>query len=277
VTSAKMRLINDTNVGKCLDLAMYIIYTTYRMQYKFATQSTNYEDLSSGRVFYSLPGSPAFPVRLASEIFRRCLARWGEKDRPCVLYDPCCGAAYHLSVIAYLHWISIRQVICSDIDDKAVQLANRNLSLLTLDGLERRVREITTMVRLYGKESHIAALESITRLQEQIGKFPVNFPLQIHAFQANATDVDALGAHLQKASIDIVFTDIPYGQHSQWMGSTSPNPTQAMLSAIRNFISPTGVVAVASDKQQKIFHEGYERLEKFQVGKRQVVFLRPRS
>jgi hypothetical protein len=33
-------------------------------------------------------------------------------------------------------------------------------------------------------------------------------------------------------------------------------------------------VAIASDKLQKVAHEKYKRLEKFQVGKRQVVILR---
>ena len=44
------------------------------MQYKFAKEQPDYSDLASGRVFYSLPGHPAFPVRLASEVFQRCLA-----------------------------------------------------------------------------------------------------------------------------------------------------------------------------------------------------------
>ena len=43
------------------------------MEYKFASERTNYTDLASGNVFYSLPGHPAFPVRLASEIYQRCL------------------------------------------------------------------------------------------------------------------------------------------------------------------------------------------------------------
>ena len=44
------------------------------MQYLYATERPDYSDLASGRVFYSLPGHPAFPIRLASEIFQRCLA-----------------------------------------------------------------------------------------------------------------------------------------------------------------------------------------------------------
>ena len=203
------------------------------MQYKFAEERLNYSDLASGHVFYGLPGHPAFPIRLASEIFQRCLAFRGKKYSPCVVYDPCCGAAYHLSVIAYLHWNSIHQLICSDIDEKAVQLAERNLGLLTPDGMKRRGREISTMIHLYGKESHKNALESLHRLQEQVACLTAVHPMQAKVFRANATHV------------------------------------------VLEFLSPESIMAVASDKGQKISHEKYERLEKFQVGKRQVVFLRP--
>jgi len=245
------------------------------MQYKFAEERLNYSDLASGHVFYSLPGHPAFPIRLASEIFQRCLAFRGKKYSPCVVYDPCCGAAYHLSVIAYLHWNSIRQLICSDIDEKAVQLAERNLGLLTPDGMKRRGREISTMIHLYGKGSHKNALESLHRLQEQVACLTAVHPMQAKVFRANATHVVSLREGLQNTAIDIVFTDIPYGQHSQWQGTKKPEPAETMLNALLEFLSPESIVAIASDKGQKISHEKYERLEKFQVGKRQVVFLRP--
>src|SRR5512136_1763817 len=119
-----------------------VCYTFYGMEYRYAIERANYADLASGNVFYSLPDHPAFPVRLASEIYQRCLASRGQGESPCTIYDPCCGAAYHLSVIAYLHWDTICRVICSDIDEKAVQLAERNLGLLTPAGMERRGREI---------------------------------------------------------------------------------------------------------------------------------------
>src|SRR5687767_4526533 len=115
------------------------------MQYKYAKEQLDYSDFSSGRVFYSLPGHPAFPVRLASEIFQRCLAyreRFYQVSSPCTLYDPCCGVAYHLSILAYLHREHIREIIASDIDEKAVALAERNLGLLHRDGLEERIREL---------------------------------------------------------------------------------------------------------------------------------------
>ena len=245
------------------------------MEYKFASERTNYTDLASGHVFYSLPGHPAFPVRLASEIYQRCLAFRGKGNSPCTIYDPCCGAAYHLSVIAYLHWDSVCQVVCSDINEKAVQLAERNLGLLTPAGMERRSREISAMVRLYGKESHKGALESLTHMQEQVNQLTAVRPIQSRVFRANATEAASLRAGLQDTFIDMVITDIPYGSHSQWEQTQAPDPTHAMLEALSSFLSPKSILVVASDKQQKITHERYRRLEKVQIGKRQVVFLEP--
>jgi SAM-dependent methyltransferase len=245
------------------------------VEYKFASEGSNYSDLASGHVFYSLPGYSAFPVPLASEIYQRCQALRGKGSQPCTIYDPCCGAAYHLSVIAYLHWDSVCRVICSDINEKAVQLAERNLGLLTPGGIKRRIREISAMVRLYDKESHKGALESITRIQEQVNQLTAVRPIQTRVFRANATDAASLREGLQGTCIDMVITDIPSGSHSQWAETQVPDPAWAMLEALLEFLSQKSMLAVATDKQQKISHEKYQQLEKLQIGKRQVVFLEP--
>lgn len=251
------------------------------MHYQFAKERPDYSDLASGRVFYSLPGHPAFPIRLADEIFQRCLARReaNHMTEPCVLYDPCCGAAYHLSVLVYLHWHSFREVIGSDIDQKAVNVAQQNLGLLSIEGLERRISEISEMFRLYGKESHKEALESAHHLQNRISTLTQDHSLKTRVFQANVLDGEALRERLKSDSVDIVFVDVPYGLHSQWRNPDSNselgNSLWRMLNALLGVLVPTSVVAVVSDKRQKASHESYQRLEHFQVGKRRVVLLKP--
>jgi tRNA G10 N-methylase Trm11 len=249
------------------------------MQYKYAKEQLDYSDLSSGRVFYSLPGYPAFPVRLASEIFQRCLSHREtiyQISTPCTLYDPCCGAAYHLSVLAYLHRGHIRKVIASDIDEKAVKLAGQNLDLLHTDGLDKRIRELSKMLQAYGKESHREALRSASLLKEKLSAFIEKHPLATRIFQASATDGSAISKHIGQRSIDILFTDVPYGWHSQWREADDlSNPIRSMLDALFEVLSASSIVAVASDKQQKATHERFQRLEQFQVGKRRVVILKP--
>jgi tRNA G10 N-methylase Trm11 len=245
------------------------------MQYKYTTEQADYSDLSSGRVFYSLPGHPAFPVRLASEIFQRCLAHRGVAE-PAALYDPCCGAAYHLSVLAYLHGQGIRAIIASDIDEKAVALAKRNLGLLSTQGLENRITEISNMLEQYGKDSHRDALRSALALKEKI--FNRKHPIETRVFQASAVDAQTISHNIAPRSVDIVFTDVPYGQHSRWrdaQGSEPTDPLRSMLDALLGILSPASIVAITSDKQQKAAHEAYQRLEGFQVGKRRVVILKP--
>ena len=250
------------------------------MPYLFATEPRDYADLASGRVLHSLPGYPAFPVRLASEIFQRCLARRaaGGLTAPCVVYDPCCGTGYLLSVVALLHWEAVQHVIASDIAAQAVSLANRNLDLLTLNGLDRRGVEIAAMLKVYGKDSHREALESCQRLRQWVAPRAAAHPILTQTFQADAADGAALAAHLRGTRVDIVITDIPYGQHSQWQSaaplfSTGADPVWGMLDALRGVLSPQGLVAVAADKRQKVAHADYRRVEHFQVGKRRVVIL----
>jgi len=251
------------------------------MQYKYEKALRDYSDLASGRVFYSSPGYPAFPVRLASEIFQRCLAQRAaiyQATSACTLYDPCCGAAYHLSVIAYLHGAHLREIVASDIDEKAVALAERNLGLVSVAGLDQRIEEISSMLDQYHKESHQEALRSAQVIKNKIVSFTREKPLITKVFQANATDSLSILQYINPKSVDIVFTDVPYGQHSRWFRSEnneSLNPKWAMLDALLGVLSASSVLAIVSDKQQKVSHERYQRLEQFQVGKRRVVILKP--
>ena len=251
------------------------------MQYQYVKERFDYSDLTSGRVFYSLPGHPAFPVRLASEIFQHCLAireATYKTSTLCVLYDPCCGTAYSLSILSYLHGEKIQEVIGSDVDEKAVALARQNLGLLNVSGLDNRMNEISEMLRLYGKESHKEALASSHILQKRIMALYKDHHIITKVFQASVFDSKAILENIKGKSVDIVFTDIPYGQHSQWQKTgfdETSKPIWSMLNTLTTVLSPSGVVAIVSDKEQKISHENYLRVKQFQIGKRRVHILKP--
>ena len=248
------------------------------MQYKYEKVSQDYSDLASGRVFYSLPGHPAFPIRLASEIFQRCLASRAtiyKNTTPCTLYDPCCGAAYHLSVLAYLHRNHIREIIASDIDERAIAVARRNLGLLNVAGLDQRIGEITKMLEQYHKESHKEALASAHILKNRIISWVQEGPLTTRVFQSNAADSQTMLNNIKAKSVDMVFTDVPYGRHSQWqLSNPGELPLGSMLDALIGVLSASSIVAVVSDKGQKVAHKSYQRVEQFQIGKRRVVILK---
>jgi 23S rRNA (guanine2535-N1)-methyltransferase len=251
------------------------------LNYRYATERADYSHLASGRVFYGLPGYPALPVRLASEIFQRCLARRRASGPPvrCVLYDPCCGAGYSLSVLAFLHRAAIHTAIGSDVDEQAVQRARRNLDLLTLAGLEHRSGEIARLAADYGKASHREALGSVEFVRRQVTAQVPAYPLVTQVFQVDVTAPGAVLAHLPTAAVDIVLADIPYGQHSQWQHANEAPPGTAplwlLLDNLRPVLAPAGVVAVVSSKAERAAHAGFRRVEHFLAGKRRVTVLEP--
>jgi hypothetical protein len=276
------------------------------MPYNFALEDANYSDLSAGRVLYSQPGQTAFPVRLASETFQRCQAiRAGMGlTGPVSIYDPCCGGAYLLTVLVFLHGSAIAAISASDINPQALDLAERNLSLLSLIGLERRVDEISHYIQAYGKASHQAALDSAVRLRRTLDAALAGRPLPTHLFQADVLSAQAMRQGLGDLPVDLVMADIPYGWKSGWSAVVQPGealarlrmglpgvehssekhcksskPSQGstqvgrMLDALHLLLPAGCLMAIASDKQQKIAHPDYRRLDRFQVGKRQVTIL----
>ena len=250
------------------------------MPYKFALDRPDYSDLASGKVLLSAPGHPAFPVRLASEIFQRCMAireRNGLTGRV-ALYDPCCGAAYHLAVLGFLHGFAIRVLLASDIDPDIIPLAEKNLSLLSVSGLERRREQLAAMHREFGKPSHADAVAAAGRLREKIGGRSESMPIEVRVFAADALAEPGASRFPPNMPVDIVFTDIPYGLNSEWQVSSAmpANPVGRLLENLLPLLHSGSLVAIASDKQQKAAHGRYDRIERFQIGKRMAVILRPK-
>jgi type I restriction-modification system DNA methylase subunit len=246
------------------------------MPYRFAQDRYDYSDFAAGPVFYSLPGRPAFPVRLTSEIFQRCqahLLRLGNAG-PYSIYDPCCGSAYLLATLAYLHWPAIRHLAGSDVDPAVIPLAERNLSLTTLAGVETRIAQLAQWHDQFGKDSHAQALASAQRLRVQLLAHHADHPISSQVFVANALYLTNLQQQLASGAVDIVITDLPYGQRTSWdtAEALAFDPGWQLLDALREIVTPVSIIAITSTKQQKIAHDAYQRVEQFQIGKRHTRF-----
>jgi len=248
------------------------------MPYQFVTSKENYARLASGQVFYHVSGSPVFPVRLMSEVFQLCqeIRRREGATAPCVLYDPCCGAACHLSTLAFLHWQEIGAILCSDIDGRVLNAAESNLSLLTLAGMDRRCAEIAAMRDLYGKASHAEALVYAEELRAELSNSLQQHVISTRVFQANAFEATELRKGVGEQPVDLIFADIPQGRCAQWKDiADTANPIAGLLESLRQIAGPATLLAIASQKHERIEHTGYTRLKRLQLGKRMVTVLRP--
>lgn len=236
------------------------------MEYKYS-KDDNFEDFACGRVLYHRSGMPCFPVRLADEIFKRCMEHLGRQN-DIVLFDPCCGGGYMAAVLGLLNPAAIRKIVCSDIDEEAVGLARSNLSLLTMDGLLRRREQIVEMIGAFGKQSHKDAMRSVDRFIGIMRERP--FVPEIRCFTADVLDKTAFCG--MDFTADIVIADVPYGNLSTW-SEKEDVAADMLLDSVKCAIHEDSVVAVVCDKSQKIRNSGYKRLERFKAGKRVVEIL----
>lgn len=245
------------------------------MDYRFETNKNNYEDFSSGRVLWNRQGTTSFPVRLGSEVLQRCMALLESKGLtgPYTLYDPCCGGAYLLTVLGVLHGSKLSRIYASDVDEQAVQLAQKNLSLLTAEGLEARVRQLQEYAAAYQKDSHQGALESAYRWKQTLESHSLT--PTTHCFCEDILSGTGITQPIS-APLDMVITDVPYGNLVQWSGSlASGNPMETLLNNLLPLLHPHSVIAVVADKKQPIRHPHYRRREHCKVGHRQIAWLEP--
>jgi hypothetical protein len=233
------------------------------MLYKFFPQN-NYEDFASGSVFYHNAGYTNYPVRLAGEIFSRCL-EFSQKENNIKMYDPCCGSAYMFSVLGFLFNGIIDEVFCSDVSDEAAELSHKNLSLLSYSGIEKRKSELHDLMQKYNKESHKNALDSLKRIKEKI-----KHEIKTNIFTANILNTNEL---IHKDFIaDIIMTDVPYGNLVNWSENTG-NEIEKLLDGIIPVINNHSIIAISHSKNNKVHHEKYKTLEKIKTGHRKISIL----
>lgn len=241
------------------------------VSYRYAPRE-NHEDLSPGGALFSGPGFPAFPVRLATEMFRRAVVAVG--GGPVVVWDPCCGSGYLLTTVSFTQRAAIAGVIASDVDAEALVLAERNLGLLSEGGLAARSVELRDRARRYGKPSYVRAAEAAGRLHERLAAG--GGPLRFSVARADALDPEQLRPVSGDGRPLIVMTDIPYGDQTQWRGAHASTGVTGMLDALAGVLDDEAVIAVAGRGRRLPVPESTTRLESFTVGNRAIALFRPR-
>jgi 23S rRNA G2445 N2-methylase RlmL len=235
-----------------------------RVPYRYVTNWSDSSDFASGVVLRSAPGYPAFPARLAVEIFLRATSHLDD-DRPVTLWDPCCGSGHLLTVLGWLQRARLRGVIGSDVSEQAVELARKNIALLTPEGLAARERERR-------EPSYTDAAEAARRLAGRLTAAGGGLPGSVH--QADVFDPSALETVLAGAEPpDVVLTDVPYSEQTHWAGKVPEQPVPAMLRSLASVLPQHAVVAVTS-RGRRIAGIPLRPLERLKIGTRSVVLLR---
>lgn len=239
------------------------------MKYRYETVKKDYRDFASGRILYNVPGAAPFPVRLASEIFCRAFEFLKPAQDGYKVYDPCCGSGYLLTVLGFLHASKIKEIVATDYDEKMVEFAEKNLSLLSCTGLRRREEEIRESLRKYGKTSHVEALASVETLKSFLKKEP----FKITCFQRDITKPDEDPVK----NVNVIMTDLPYGNLVSWYGNEK-DPLYCLFENIWKAIDvDNSVVVITAGKKTKFEHERFKRVHHFKAGKRHIAFFKPLS
>lgn len=246
------------------------------MAYRFAVTRENHEDLSAGGVLFSAPGFPAFPVRLASEMFQRAMASRAS-GVPALVWDPCCGSAYLLTVLALLHRDGMTGVMGTDLDDAALELARQNLDLLGPGGLSARSAQLQERAARFGKPSYARAAESALRLGDRLAA--LGGPLPRAVAHADVFDPERLRRALDGRRPDVVITDVPYGEQTAWSGTDADADAglAGMLCSVSSVLDDDAVIVIATRGRRVLVDEAHPRIASFRVGTRAVALFRASS
>lgn len=252
------------------------------MKYRYLAAKPDYSDFAGGQVLLGLPGRVATPLRLMDELFQTGLAalRAGGLAGPVTLYDPCCGTAYHLAALAFRHRPELAALVASDAQAEVLAVAQRNLALLSLPGLDARIQQLQDLYDRFGKDSHRQALAAAARLRHLLAATAAP-ALPTHCFTADALDGPALRRHLAPPTVNLVLADVPYGVGSHWASpllAAPPAPGDApvigqLLDALLLVIQPRALVCLLTGKDVKVAHARFQPLRRLKIGKRAALVL----
>ncbi|WP_219419967.1 rRNA methyltransferase [Pseudonocardia nigra] len=240
------------------------------MQYRHAPDE-DFSDLASGAVLRSAPGQPAFPVRLGLELLGRALEHVPGTG-PVTVWDPCCGAGQLLTSVALLRRSRLGAVVGSDAEPAALALAERNLALLTADGLAQRECELRGLADAHGKASHERASAAAHRLRDRLAADGGDLAWSLH--RANALDPAQLAPIVAAQAPDVVIADVPHGDRTHWTPHDGRSGEADLVAAL-DAVLPAGSVIVVVVRGRRVhLPAGTRALERHRIGHRAAALVR---
>jgi hypothetical protein len=174
------------------------------------------------------------------------------------------------AVVGFLFNKIIGTIYCSDISHEAIELSYKNISLLSCPGIEKRKTELHDLIRQYHKESHKNALSSLEKIKPLI-----KHEIKTAIFQADILNKTPF-VDKNKFIADIVLTDVPYGNLTNWSGNNDTGLNE-LLNGIIPVLHPDTILAISHTKEQKITNTKYVIIEKIQTGHRKIEIIKLRE
>lgn len=242
------------------------------MEYRYAPRD-DHRDLASGAVLRSRPGMPAFPVRLARELFGRARSHLADPGAPLALWDPCCGSAQLLVALGLSERAHLRQVVGSDVDPEMLDLARTNGRLLTVAGLAARERELRAEHERHGRPAHREAAEAARRLADGLACAGGDLPFAVH--RADALDRVAVGEMVAHVRPDLVLADLPHGRMVSWSDTDDDVEAIGRLAAtLGAALADDAVVVLVARSRRAPLPPGTRALERLRTGHRSAAIVR---
>ncbi|GAB3456524.1 hypothetical protein GCM10027570_38190 [Streptomonospora sediminis] len=236
------------------------------MAYRYATERRDHSDLAGGTVLRSAPGHPGFPVRLADELFQRAAAHAPEP--PLALWDPCCGSGHLAATVGLLHRDRLARLLATDTDPAALSIAERNLALLGPEGLAERERELRAGAAEFAKPALLERADAAARLAERLRSLGGGLDHRVAAGDVFCPDPP-------DRPVDVVLTDIPYGDLTHFAGAPpAGEPVCALLRALAAVLPAHAVLAVTARTRKVTLPADVRALERVRVGNRAAVLVR---
>lgn len=235
------------------------------MQYHHAPRQ-DHSDLASGAVLHSRPGQPAFPVRLARELFARA-QHHRRPSHPVTVWDPCCGSAQLLVTLGLTERRHLNGLVGSDTADEALALAAKNAPLVTMRGLVARSDELRAAAHRHGRQSHTEAAQASLRLARTLDQDGGDLPIELHRANAlDPTDVEQVAARAQP---DIVIADLPHGRMTSWVSPTGePDPQAKFANTIASILPGNAIIVLISRSRGSPLPPGTRALDRLRAGHR---------
>lgn len=234
------------------------------MTYKYA-RKCNYEKYASWGVLYNKPWSTWFPVRLLDEIRCRTKVLLGKNDiqNKLRVYDPCWWIWYMLTVLWFLHWIDISEILVSDIDAESVTIAKKNLSLLSFNWIQKRIIELQTYIDLYNKVSHKKSKTYAQEIKSEV------VAIQHIVSDCSVLDIAKISKKPKEKLFDVIICDIPYGKMTQWWGHSTINN---LFVGISHVMHEHSIFVLITPKIPTPLSLEFKKVDSFQVWKRKILF-----